>query len=151
VALAGIVVNNSIVLIDTYNRLRGMGIGVIDAILRSSAQRLRPIMLTTVTTICGLLPMALQINMNFIERSIQFGSVTSIWWVQLSTAIIFGLGFATLLTLVLTPVMLALPAVYREKWRRWRASPEEGQQQQKSPRARRKRPLKPATLAEAAE
>lgn len=118
VALAGIVVNNSIVLIDTFNRLKNMGIDSVDATLRACAQRLRPVMLTTITTICGLLPMALQINMNFIDRSIQFGSVTSIWWVQLSTAIIFGLGFATLLTLVLTPAMLAMPQIYGEKWKR---------------------------------
>ncbi len=113
VALAGIVVNNSIVLIDTYNRLKlDQTITIIDAILRSCAQRLRPILLTTVTTMLGLLPMAMQINMNFIDRSITIGSITSIWWVQLATAIIFGLGFSTLLTLVLTPALLALPAVW---------------------------------------
>ncbi len=113
VALAGIVVNNSIVLIDTFNRLKkDENIDVIDAILRSCVQRLRPIMLTTVTTILGLLPMALQINMNFIDRTIDVGSVTSIWWVQLATAIIFGLGFSTLLTLVLTPALLALPVIW---------------------------------------
>jgi len=123
VALAGIVVNNSIVLIDTYHRLRDSGLGVIDAVLRSSTQRLRPVLLTTLTTICGLLPMALQINLNFFDRSISFGSVTSIWWVQLSTAIIFGLGFATLLTLVLTPVLLAAPTVYRENYAAWRGGP----------------------------
>ncbi len=113
VALAGIVVNNSIVLIDTFNRLkRDPDIDIMDAILRSCAQRLRPIMLTTVTTILGLLPMALQINMNFIDRTADIGSVTSIWWVQLATAIIFGLGFSTLLTLVLTPALLALPVIW---------------------------------------
>ena len=112
VALAGIVVNNSIVLIDTFNRLRDMGVDHMDAILRSCVQRLRPILLTTITTMLGLLPMALQINMNFIERTVDIGSITSIWWVQLSTAIIFGLGCSTLLTLVLTPALLALPAVW---------------------------------------
>jgi multidrug efflux pump len=120
VALAGIVVNNSIVLIDTYHRLRDAGMEVIDAVLRTSAQRLRPVLLTTITTICGLLPMALQINFDFITRSISFGGVTSVWWVQLSTAIIFGLTFATLLTLVLTPVLIAAPTVYREWWSTWR-------------------------------
>jgi multidrug efflux pump len=120
VALAGIVVNNSIVLIDTYHRLRDSGMEVIDAVLRTSAQRLRPVLLTTITTICGLLPMALQINFDFFTRSISFGGVTSVWWVQLSTAIIFGLTFATLLTLVLTPVLIAAPTVYREWWSTWR-------------------------------
>lgn len=121
VALAGIVVNNSIVLIDTFNRLKGLGIDAIDASLRAAAQRLRPVLLTTITTICGLLPMALQINLDFFDHSIQLGSLTSIWWVQLSTAIIFGLGFATIITLIITPVMLALPQVFsRRIWPVWK-------------------------------
>ena len=121
VALAGIVVNNSIVLIDTFNRLKHGGISSIDAALRACAQRLRPVLLTTITTVCGLLPMALQINMNFFDRSIQIGSVTSIWWVQLSTSIIFGLTFATLITLVLTPTLLAAPTVWINWWHEMRA------------------------------
>jgi len=112
VALAGIVVNNSIVLIDTFNRLKEQGISSIDSALRSAAQRLRPVLLTTITTICGLLPMALQINLDFFNHTIQLGSVTSIWWVQLATSIIFGLGFATIITLIITPVMLALPEIF---------------------------------------
>jgi len=115
VALAGIVVNNSIVLIDTYNRLMELGISPLDASLRAAAQRLRPVLLTTVTTICGLLPMALQINLDFFNHVIQLGSITSIWWVQLSTAIIFGLGFATIITLILTPVMLAFPTIFKNE------------------------------------
>ncbi len=109
VALAGIVVNNAIVLIDTYNRLRSEGASVHDALLKTSAQRLRPIMLTTITTILGLVPMALAINVNFFERVISYGSITAIWWIQLSTAVISGLAFSTLLTLILIPVMLSLP------------------------------------------
>ena len=109
VALAGIVVNNAIVLIDTYNRLRSEGNEVSQAVLKTSAQRLRPIMLTTVTTIMGLVPMALQINMNYFERTISMNSITSLWWVQLSTAVISGLAFSTMLTLLVTPVMLSLP------------------------------------------
>ena len=109
VALAGIVVNNAIVLIDTYNRLRSDGVPVRDAVLKTSAQRLRPILLTTVTTIMGLVPMALAINFDFFSQTIIVGSITSTWWVQLSTAIISGLAFSTLLTLVLIPVMLTLP------------------------------------------
>ena len=126
VALAGIVVNNSIVLIDTYHRLRETGLDVIQSVLRTAAQRLRPVLLTTVTTVFGLLPMALQVNVDFFGRSVQFGSVTSVWWVQLSTAIISGLTFATMLTLILTPVWIAAPTVYRDKYRslraRWKAS-----------------------------
>lgn len=115
VALAGIVVNNSIVLIDTYQRLREDAMDVVEAVLRTAGQRLRPIMLTTITTMFGLLPMALQINLDFVNREIVIGGPVSVWWVQLSTAIIFGLGFSTLLTLVLVPVLLAAPTVMREK------------------------------------
>ena len=115
IALAGIVVNNSIVLIDTYNRLKATGMELRDAAIRACGQRLRPVLLTTITTIFGLLPMALQINTDFFNRTIQIGSVTSAWWVQLSTAIIFGLTFATMITLILTPALLTLP----DTWRRW--------------------------------
>ena len=110
IALAGIVINNAIVLIDTYNRLRAEGTPIQEAVLKTSAQRLRPIMLTTVTTIMGLIPMALSVNLNFFTQTINIGSITSIWWVQLSTAIISGLAFSTLLTLILIPVMLTLPS-----------------------------------------
>lgn len=115
VALAGIVVNNSIVLIDTYQRLLGEGMEVVEAVLRTAGQRLRPIMLTTITTMFGLLPMALQINLDFGAREIVLGGPVAVWWVQLSTAIIFGLGFSTLLTLVLVPVLLAAPSTLRAR------------------------------------
>lgn len=115
VALAGIVVNNSIVLIDTFQRLRRETTDVIEAVLRTAGQRLRPIMLTTITTIFGLLPMATQLNLNFVTREIVVGGPVAVWWAQLSTAIIFGLGFSTLLTLVLVPVLLAAPSVIRAK------------------------------------
>ncbi|MEJ8572890.1 efflux RND transporter permease subunit [Microbaculum marinum] len=121
VALAGIVVNNAIVLIDTYNHLRReVGLAGLDAVLRTCAQRLRPILLTTITTIMGLIPMALQINFDFFNRVIQVGGITSIWWVQLSTAVISGLAFSTLLTLIVIPTMLALPSVWAERWTNWR-------------------------------
>jgi multidrug efflux pump len=109
IALAGIVVNNAIVLIDTYNRMRAEGTDVRDAVLKTAAQRLRPILLTTITTIAGLIPMATQVNFNFFERVIAVGGITSVWWVQLSTAVIFGLAFSTILTLILVPVLLTLP------------------------------------------
>jgi multidrug efflux pump len=109
VALAGIVVNNAIVLIDTYNRMRGDGVAVHEAILKTSAQRFRPIFLTTFTTILGLIPMALTISLDYFDQIISIGSITSMWWIQLSTAVISGLAFSTLLTLVLTPVMLSMP------------------------------------------
>lgn len=122
VALAGIVVNNAIVLMDTFNRFRDDGLETIEAALKAAAQRVRPILLTTITTIAGLIPMALQINLNFVDRVIQVGSITSIWWVQLATAVISGLAFSTLLTLVIVPVMLCLPTVWASSfaaWDRW--------------------------------
>ena len=120
VALAGIVVNNSIVLIDTFQHLRSRGLEVVDAVLRACAQRLRPVLLTTITTIFGLLPMMYQLNVDWFAPAISLGSVTSTWWVQLSTAIIFGLGFSTVLTLILTPVWIAAPALYKARWHRLR-------------------------------
>jgi multidrug efflux pump len=108
VTLAGIVVNNNIVLIDTYQRLLKSGFAVDEAIVRTAAQRLRPVMLTTVTTIFGLLPMVFQISPDFGTASMALGGPVSEWWVQLSAAVVWGLGFATLLTLVLTPVLLGV-------------------------------------------
>jgi multidrug efflux pump len=122
VALAGIVVNNSIVLMDTYNRLhRDAGLERLDAVLRAAAQRMRPILLTTTTTIMGLIPMATQVSFDFFNRTILVGGITSEWWVQLSTAVISGLAFSTLLTLIVIPTLLAMPAVWADRWRRLRA------------------------------
>ncbi len=120
VALAGIVVNNAIVLIDTYNRFLEDGLTPLDAALKTSAQRIRPIMLTTTTTIAGLIPMATQINFDFFNQVTSVGSITAIWWVQLSTAVISGLAFSTLLTLIVIPTMLAMPSVWASQWRSWR-------------------------------
>ncbi|WP_162047128.1 efflux RND transporter permease subunit [Vibrio taketomensis] len=108
IALAGIVVNNNIVLIDTYNQLRQRGIEKREAILRTGVQRLRPVLLTTVTTILGLLPMVLEMNIDLINQKIEFGAPSTQWWSQLATAVSGGLAFATVLTLVLTPCLLML-------------------------------------------
>jgi multidrug efflux pump len=120
IALAGIVVNNNIVLIDTFARLKEDGYPPIEAILRTGAQRLRPVMLTTITTICGLLPMVFQVNLDFVTREITYGAPSTQWWVQLATAVAFGLTFATILTLVVTPSLLAVGAnvtAFRERMR----------------------------------
>ena len=109
VSLAGIIVNNSIVLIDTYNRLKDDKVDPIETIIHSAAQRLRPIVLTTATTMIGLTPVALQITIDWFGRSIEFGGLMSAWWVPFSTAVIWGLGFSSLLTLFLMPTLLALP------------------------------------------
>ncbi|MGY8955999.1 MAG: efflux RND transporter permease subunit [Alphaproteobacteria bacterium] len=125
IALAGIVVNNNIVLIDTFDRLRKEVASPRDAILLTGAQRLRPVVLTTVTTVLGLLPMVLQINIDFASRDISIGAPSTQWWVQLSTAIVAGLSFATVLTLMITPCALML----RENvvaWRNGRAPKSDG-------------------------
>ena len=108
IALAGIVVNNNIVLIDTFDRLRETTADTKEAILRTGAQRLRPVLLTTITTILGLMPMVLATNIDFFSRTVQTGAPSTQWWRQLSTAIVFGLSFATLLTLLVTPSALML-------------------------------------------
>lgn len=115
IALAGIVVNNNIVLIDTYNILRKERVPAMEAILRTGAQRLRPVLMTTVTTILGLLPMVAEVNIDFIGRNVDIGGPSTEWWSQLATAVAGGLAFATVLTLVLTPCMLALKAKRDER------------------------------------
>ena len=115
VSLAGIIVNNSIVLIDTFNRLKNDVKSLNEAILHSAAQRLRPIVLTTTTTMVGLTPVALQITIDWFGRSVEVGGLMSAWWVPFSTAVIWGLGFSSLLTLFLIPTLLALPKYLKEK------------------------------------
>ena len=110
IALAGIVVNNNIVLIDTYDRLAKTAATPMEAILRTGAQRLRPVLLTTATTILGLLPMVTRINIDFVTREIDVGAPSTQWWQQLATAIAFGLAFATVLTLIVTPALLMIRA-----------------------------------------
>jgi len=109
IALAGIIVNNNIVLIDTFDHLRREFDGkmpVREIILRTGAQRLRPVLLTTITTVVGLMPMVLQMNIDFVAREVSVGAPSTQWWVQLSTAVVFGLAFSTLLTLLVTPCAL---------------------------------------------
>jgi multidrug efflux pump len=110
ITLAGIVVNNNIVLIDTYNVLRSRGELAFDAILRTCAIRLRPVMLTTVTTIVGLMPMVMGVNINLIDRGVSIGAPSSQWWTQLASSVAGGLAFATILTLWLTPSLLMIQA-----------------------------------------
>lgn len=127
VCLAGIVVNNNIVLIDAYNQLRHQGWTAREAVIETGRQRLRPVLLTTVTTGLGLLPMALTLSVDIVNRSFSIGSPDGIWWVGLSIVIIGGLAFATILTLVVTPCML-LVASKKER----ELSEEERRDQQQS-------------------
>ena len=120
IALAGIVTNNNIVLIDTYDRLRREGVPVEEAILRTCRERARPVLLTAGAAVLGVLPIAFGINVNFVHRAITIGAPSTQWWVQLSTAIVFGLSFATILTLVVTPAQLAFVAKMSARWQRFR-------------------------------
>ena len=108
ISLAGIVVNNNIVLIDTFGYHRQSGMGVAEAVLRTGAQRLRPVLLTTITTVLGLLPMMLKLNIDLVNRDVTYNAPSTQWWVQLATSVAYGLIFATFLTLVLTPCLLVL-------------------------------------------
>lgn len=116
IALAGIVVNNNIVLIDTFNNLKTQYSDPVERVIRTGVQRVRPVFLTTVTTCLGLLPMALGMNTNFIDQEITLGAPTTQWWMDLSTAIVSGLIFATFLTLFVTPCALILPSYCKNKY-----------------------------------
>ena len=105
-ALAGIVVNNNIVLIDTYQEYSRF-MPRIEAIIRTAEARIRPVLLTTITTMAGLAPMMFGISIDFFNGGYTVDSPAAIWWKQLATAVVFGLGVATVLTLVLTPALLA--------------------------------------------
>jgi multidrug efflux pump len=122
IANAGVIVNNNIVLIDTYDRLRREGAAAYDAILETCRERARPVVLTAVTAILGVLPIAFGVNVEFLSREVTVGAPATQWWINLSTAIVFGLGFATVLTLVVTPA--ALMAIenlrlMRVRWVAW--------------------------------
>ena len=106
IANAGVIVNNNIVLIDTYDRLRAEGVAARDAILETVRERARPVVLTAVTAVLGVLAVAFGVNLDFVHRDVAVGAPSTQWWINLSTAIVFGLGFATILTLVVTPAML---------------------------------------------
>jgi len=116
VALAGIIVNNNIVLIDTFNYLRREHSDwtLHEVIVQTGVQRLRPVFLTTFTTGFGLLPLAMHMSVDLIGAEIEFGGPITSQWVSLASAIVFGLSFATILTLIVTPAMLALPDRLRE-------------------------------------
>ena len=119
IALAGIIVNNNIVLIDTFDYMRkefGNRMDTRELILRTGAQRLRPVLLTTVTTVLGLMPMVLQMNVDFVGREVSIGAPSTQWWVQLATAVACGLTFSTILTLVVTPAALMEREKMGQRW-----------------------------------
>jgi multidrug efflux pump len=142
IALFGVVVGHNIVLVDTFYQLRRQGYLASEAAIRAAAQRFRPVMLTTVVTVVGLLPLMFQVHPNFHTGHLEFKAPGSEWWVQLSASVVWGLSFATLLTLVLTPVLLGAPMVMSRRfgwlWRQVRGEPPA-------------RPVKPYDIPRAAE
>jgi multidrug efflux pump subunit AcrB len=114
ISLAGVVVNNAIVLIDYINQLLSKGLSSTEALMRAGSVRFRPVMLTAITTILGLLPMATGISFDFSKMAFDIGGESSQWWGPMAVAVIFGLGFATLLTLILVPVLCSLAHNFRK-------------------------------------
>ena len=114
VSLAGIVVNNNIILIDAYNFLKLKNDEDLHKnVLKACAQRLRPIFLTTITTMLGLIPLALNYSIDPVTRTIEYDSNVSGFWTPLAQCIVYGLSFSAFLTLIVTPCMLVLPARLR--------------------------------------
>jgi multidrug efflux pump subunit AcrB len=108
ISLAGVVVNNAIVLIDYINQLRRQGLNLYDALMRAGLVRFRPVMLTAITTILGLMPMAVGVSFDFRSLSLLIGGESAQWWGPMAIAVIFGLAIATLLTLIVVPVLYAI-------------------------------------------
>ncbi|SEB52682.1 multidrug efflux pump [Nitratireductor aquibiodomus] len=106
IALAGVVVNNNIVLIDTYDRLRHEGWKKREAILQTCRERARPVMLTAISAVLGVLPIAFGLGLELFHQEITIGAPSTQWWISLSGAIVYGLTFATALTLIVTPSAL---------------------------------------------
>ena len=106
--MAGVVVNNAIVLIDYTNRLRESGMETHEAIIAAGCTRLRPVLLTAVTTILGLLPMVTGIAYDFHAMALSTVSESTQWWKSMASAVIFGLALATILTLVVVPTLYSL-------------------------------------------
>lgn len=108
ISLCGVVVNDNIILIETYKKFKAMNMGLREAVIKAVTQRLGPILLTSITTILGLVPMIVGMNIDFATGMITFGSPSSQWWTQLSTTIAGGMAFATILTLFFTPACLLI-------------------------------------------
>lgn len=120
VALMGVMVNHNIVVVDTFHHLLDQGFKPMDAVVRTGVQRLRPVILTTITAMLGLLPLMYKFDVDFFSRQVHFGGPSSDWWVPLATAIIYGMGFSTAISLFVTPAMLAIEHKYwakdRKEW-----------------------------------
>lgn len=108
ISLAGVVVNNAIVLLDYAGQLRDRGLGKVDSLVQAGMVRFRPVLLTAITTILGLIPMAVGISFDFRTGGWQTNTESSQWWGPMATAVIFGLAISTILTLVVVPAMMAI-------------------------------------------
>ncbi len=118
ISLAGVVVNNAIVLLDYTNKLRDRGHALKDAVVSAGATRLRPVLLTAITTILGLIPMVTGISYDFHTWSMAWVSESSMWWKSMANVVIFGLLVATFLTLIVVPTLYYLVARFVELRRR---------------------------------
>ena len=125
ISLAGVVVNNAIVLLDYAEQLRSRGLARRTLILVTGMRRLRPVLLTAITTILGLVPTVVGWGFDFRGFHFQASGESSSWWRPLGVAVMFGLAFATFLTLILVPVLYDLLLQWRERRSRGAAGPEE--------------------------
>ena len=116
ISLAGVVVNNAIVLIDYTNKLIERGYGLRQAVISAGATRLRPVLLTAVTTILGLVPMVTGVSFDFHSWTISWVSESSQWWRSMAIVVIFGLVVSTFLTLVVVPTLYYLLAFVDNIW-----------------------------------
>lgn len=114
-SLAGVVVNNAIVLIDYFEQLKEQGRTAREALIEAGLTRFRPVLLTAITTVLGLIPMATGISFDFINMRLDMGSETSQWWGPMAVAVIFGLAIATVLTLVVVPTLCSLQESWKER------------------------------------
>lgn len=125
ISLAGVVVNNAIVLLDYAEQQRARGMARRAAILVTGMRRLRPVLLTAITTILGLVPTVVGWGFDFRAFHFQASGESSSWWRPMGVAVMFGLAFATFLTLVLVPVLYDLLLEWRERRARGKAPVEE--------------------------
>ena len=109
ISLAGVVVNNAIVLIDYIGQLRKNGSSLRDAIVLGGMLRLRPVLLTALTTILALIPITIGLDINFSRSpAVVLGSESGQMWYMMAQSVIYGLGMATILTLIFVPVLYSL-------------------------------------------
>lgn len=120
ISLAGVVVNNAIVLLDYVQQLKATGLATFEALVEAGTARFRPVMLTAATTVLGLVPMALGISIDFRNLRVLSGTQSAQWWGAMAVAVIFGLAFATVLTLVMVPTMYSILDDVRGVWGRGR-------------------------------